>query len=101
SPTDARSNAARTASSSVSCGSTLTVISADSHRRGGLDDAARHRFPEARADPLRKHLEDILLGREIDELLRLHDFARDVFGAPEGVGQSELDALLPRPDEPG
>src|SRR4051794_15716718 len=100
-PTETRSNAARRAASST-CGSTMRLdTSAQLDGRRAAGERPRKPFSEARADALGHELEHILLGSEVDQLFRFHDLARDVFGASQGVGKPELDALLAGPYQAG
>src|SRR5437660_4439982 len=104
-PTQVRSNASRTRSKSIR-GSRAMVLT------GGLSNLARgaasgfhrgapQRGAEAGAKPLRKLLEDILLGSVVDDFLGLDHLARHILEAAERIREAELDALLARPDEPG
>src|SRR4051794_34573661 len=103
SPTDVRSKASRTRSKSMRGGSRAIALieRALPHPGRGhrVESGAADRVADARAEPAGQLLEDALLRREVDDLLRLDHFARHVVEAAEAVGEPELHALLAGPDE--
>ena len=55
---------------------------------GHADDLAK-RFTHRRPELLRQALGDVFARREVHDLFRLDDFARDVIDVAQGVGQAE------------
>src|SRR6185312_2977422 len=104
-PTAVRSNASRARSSPAGGPSRATALTRLAQRAhalgGGPRGGAPEGGPEARAEAARDRFEHAVLGRVFHELLGLDHVARHRLGASEAVGEPELDALLPGPDEPG
>src|SRR6476620_10829666 len=106
SPIEAWSKASRTRSKSMR-GESRAIALIDAplfharRARRGIERRAAERGAEARAQPLRQLLEDVLPGREIDHLLGLDDVASHVVEAAQAVGEPQLDALLAGPDAAG
>src|SRR5947208_524455 len=104
-PTDVRSKASRTRSKSMRGGSRAIALidrALPHPGRAGhrLERRAADRVAEARAQPVGELLEDVLLRREVDDLLGLDHLARHVVEPAQAVGEPELHALLAGPDEP-
>src|SRR5258706_2144396 len=106
-PTGVRSNASRISSTSMRGGSLAIALMAprlmDPERRARrrFHRRAPQRRAQLRAEALGKLLEHVVLGRVVDHLLGLDHLARDVLEAAQPVGEAQLHALLPGPDEPG